>query len=144
MCADDLILGMADVGKPEPSEAERLVLAEVRACPGLDFALPVDEVASRTGLERRVVEHIVKHLIEEHGLPIGSATGDPHGYFWITTAEEQASSERQLENRIKSIARRLARLRKNTPHAILLQLSLDLETESVVGAHGRAPDQAPA
>jgi hypothetical protein len=122
MCADDLLLSNL-------SEGESLVLAEIRACPGLAFALPVDEVARRTGIDDRTVQELVKHLIEEHGYPIGSATGDPHGYYWITTAEEQARAEQQLVHRIISIARRLARLRKNTPHAILLQLSLDMEVE---------------
>lgn len=113
----------------ELSTEEMQILDQLTVCQGLENAVSNKKLAELTGIEERKVQDLVKHLVEEHRYPIGSATGQPHGYYWITTAAEQERSEKQLEHRIISTARRLARLRKNTPHAVLLQLSLDMETE---------------
>lgn len=113
----------------ELSVEEMQIVEQLSYCHGLENAVSNRKLAALTGIEERKAQDLVKHLVEEHHYPIGSATGKPHGYYWITTAEEQERSEKQLEHRIISTARRLARLRKNTPHAILLQLSLDMETE---------------
>jgi hypothetical protein len=94
---------------------------------GRSAAIPVDNLALLVGLDRRKVEQLVKHLIEEHAFPIGSATGAKHGYFWITSKDDQQHSERQLEHRIIKTAQRLSALKRNTPAEILDQLALNLK-----------------
>lgn len=110
------------------SDPEAAVLACVQACLGMAQAKPVDQVAEETGVDPRVVQKIVKHLIERHRCAIGSATGDPHGYYWIATADEQGRAEQQLKNRIIHTAQRLAALKKNTPDEILGQIRMELTT----------------
>lgn len=112
----------------ELTEPEAVVLACVRACAGMAQAKPVDQVAQETGIDPRVVQKIVKHLIEAHGHPIGSSTGEPHGYYWIATADEQARAEQQLRNRIIRTAQRLAALKHNTPDDVLGQIRMELTT----------------
>lgn len=116
---------------PELSVQELQVLDQLSFCQGNENAVPVEELAKLTGIDDRVVQKIVKHLIEEHHYPIGSSTGKPNGYYWITTAAEQQRSEAQLEHRIISTARRLARLRKNTPAEVLGQMILTLNQEAL-------------
>lgn len=55
----------------------------------------------------REVKAAVKHLIESHGIPIGSARCTPVGYFICVTAEDIDEAERPLVNEVKSLARRL-------------------------------------
>ncbi len=114
----------------ELTASERLVRDLIAAHRGHAQAVPLRALAAGTGLYWRDVQQIVKHLIEAHHCPIGSATGKPHGYYWIVDEEDQARAEAQLRHRIVSCARRLALLERNTPRQILAQLALELDAEA--------------
>lgn len=108
------------------SEHEQRVLEVLHECRGRRMAIGKSDLARRTGIHERTVREIIKHLIEAHGEPIGSTSGDPHGYYMICTADEQQQAEAELQHRIIELARRLASLRKNTPSAVLGQITLEL------------------
>lgn len=110
---------------------ESLVMALLRGHKGMAEAIPMSRVGEMLDLSTRDVQDSIKHLIEAHGEPIGSATGCPHGYYLIATAEEQARAEQQLKNRAMSCLIRLARLRKTSLENIFGQIKLELqETEA--------------
>ncbi|WP_447978111.1 hypothetical protein [Candidatus Nitrospira bockiana] len=114
----------------EMSAEERAVWREIQRHEGRASALSLEHLAAVTAIAPRIVQRIVKHLIEHHHCPIGSATGEPHGYYVIRTTDEQTRAERQLEHRIIKTAQRLAALRKNTPADVLGQLTMELTQSS--------------
>ena len=67
------------------------VLAAIKPCRGREAAISMHEIAARTGLHTRDIQAIVKFLVEERHVPIGTATTKPFGYFWITTMDERRS-----------------------------------------------------
>lgn len=73
----------------EDRRRARSVLAIVREHRGRAAAIDMHAIASRTGITTREIQTIVKTLVEEHHLPIGTATSRPFGYFWIATNEER-------------------------------------------------------
>ena len=88
--------------------------------PELAFKIFGDETATRR------VQTIIHNLIEQHRLPIGSATGRPNGYFHIASLEEARASVAQNEHRIQKLSRRNAALRRHFP-ALAGQLSINEE-----------------
>jgi pyocin large subunit-like protein len=117
----------------ELSADERVVMDVLDRCQGRQHAISLTALAEATELHWRTVQDVIAHLIEYHQQPIGSATGKPHGYFLITTEEEQRQAEAQLRHRIIALAKRLAHLKKNTPAEILAQLSLLTEEATYSG-----------
>jgi|LSQX01.1.fsa_nt_gb predicted DNA-binding transcriptional regulator YafY len=85
---------------------ETLVAALVIERRGRNQAVGVAELAGRTGLDDRTVREIVKHLVEEYGLPIGSSPGDPAGYYLIQENSERMQVRNSLLRRAVSILRR--------------------------------------
>lgn len=73
----------------EDRRRARVVLAIVREHRGRASAIDMHAIAARTGITTREIQSIVKTLVEEHHLPIGTATSRPFGYFWIATNEER-------------------------------------------------------
>lgn len=111
----------------ERSEGERRIMEILRECRGRRFAVGKSQLALRTGIHERTVRELIKHLIEEHGEPIGSTSGEPHGYYLISSAEEQAHAEQELRGRIIELARRLGCLQRNQPAEVLGQILLGLQ-----------------
>lgn len=109
------------------SQQERRVMDLLRGRRGRMLAIGKAELASQTGIHERTIRDIIKHLIEAHGEPIGSTSGEPHGYYLIGTPDEQAHAEHELRHRIIELARRLACLRRNQPDEVLGQLLLELQ-----------------
>ena len=109
------------------SADEGAVLAELRRHRGRGRAVGLDLLAIVTDLSERHVQQVVASLIEDHGLPIGSAVKKPMGYFLIETDEELAESLSQLTHRITALARRIAALKRSTLPLVLQQLALELE-----------------
>ena len=72
------------------------------------------------------VRQIVKHLIERHGKPIGSAVAEPSGYFIITNAEEMEMVCKSLRHRWMSILYRECRIRQIGLPELLGQLALEM------------------
>lgn len=94
---------------------------------GASYAIKQTDLAEAIGVTPRHITSAIKDLIERHGHPIGSYTGSPAGYFLVTSPEDQAKAEIQLQHRIVSLARRLSHLRKNTPAQVLQQISQQIE-----------------
>jgi hypothetical protein len=78
------------------------VLAEIRPHRGRAAAITMHEIAERTGLHTRLIQAIVKFLVEERRLPIGTGTSKPFGYFWITSEEERRSVRNHFVRRALS------------------------------------------
>ena len=112
------------------NQDEQIVLDCLSGRVGIRFAISQEDLAAQTSLSRRETQAIVKNLIEEHGVSIGSATGRPNGYFLISTIEEQTRAEAQLEHRIISTAKRLSCLRKLAPAHLLGQLALQINEQN--------------
>lgn len=106
---------------------ETTVLTELRRHRGRVRAVGLEIVAGVTGLSERKVQEVVVRLIEQHGLPIGSAVKKPMGYFLIETQDELDESLSQLLHRLTALARRIAALKHSTTPLVLQQLALEIE-----------------
>ncbi|MDP1860248.1 MAG: hypothetical protein Q8K82_16340 [Gemmatimonadaceae bacterium] len=103
------------------------MLMELQRHRGRGRAVGLEIVACVTGMSERLVQQIVARLIEQHGMPIGSAVKKPMGYFLIETEEELAESLSQLVHRLTALARRIAALKHSTMPIVLQQLALEIE-----------------
>jgi hypothetical protein len=65
------------------------VLQLIRPRRGREAALSMHAIAEETGFKTRLIQAIVKFLVEERHWPIGSAMSAPFGYFWIATNDER-------------------------------------------------------
>lgn len=110
------------------SEDERAVWAVIARHRGRAEAVGLDAVAAMVGISERHVQFAISSLIEQRGLPIGSAVKKPMGYFVIETDAELAESLSQLTHRIVALARRVAALKQSTLPVVLQQLALELDT----------------
>jgi len=79
---------------------------------GRQNARSVDLLAELTGIQRRHVEKIVRRLIAEHNMFIGSSCGRPSGYYLITDAAEIDQVYESLRHRGIQILMRAAKLKK--------------------------------
>jgi hypothetical protein len=129
----DASRGTEHAARPAPgcglSPQEYAILEELRRHVGRESALGVEAVAAFTGISGRVVQTVVKHLIEVHGYPIGSATGKPHGYYWIEDTEDLRRAKAQLAHRIIETAKRLRALDRNALADVMGQMELVLSEE---------------
>lgn len=122
---------MTDMAQPiELSADEERVLDVLRLHRGRAAAIHKEALAEAVGLEVRRVRIVIAHLIERHNQPIGSASQVPAGYFLIETAQEAEQAAQELKARIIQLAKRLAKLKRNTPADCLDQLRIDLVTEA--------------
>lgn len=60
------------------------------------------QVAKLTGVSERDVQAIVKYLGEERGVPIGSKTSAPWGYYIVVDEAELTANFQQLKRRAAS------------------------------------------
>jgi len=84
------------------SEARRkaiAVLTRIRRCKGRAAAVSMHAIAEETEIAPRDIQAIVKALVEERHLPIGTATSKPYGYFWIATEAELRAVRNQFIRR---------------------------------------------
>ena len=77
-------------------------------------AQPVAVLAEAVGVTPRNLQEIVRHLINEHGEPIGSATSSPTGYYYISDAREVEEVYQTLRHRALCILQRAAKLKRTT------------------------------
>lgn len=112
------------------SPGELRVLETLRRHRGRTAAIHKEALAETVGMEVRQVRVVIAHLIERHNQPIGSASQSPAGYFLIETAQEAEQAAQELQARIIQLAKRLAKLKQNTPADCLDQLRIDLVTEA--------------
>jgi hypothetical protein len=60
------------------------------------------EIARETKTNTRLIQAIVKFLVEERHLPIGTAPSKPYGYFWIETMDERRTVRNHFVRRALS------------------------------------------
>lgn len=122
---------MTDTTQPiDLSADEARVLEALQAHRGRAQAIQKETLSRETGCEVRHLRSVIAHLIERHNQPIGSASQAPAGYFLIETAQEAEQAAQELQARIVQLAKRLAKLKRNTPAECLDQLRLDLAMEA--------------
>ncbi|MBM4395621.1 MAG: hypothetical protein FJ087_08020 [Deltaproteobacteria bacterium] len=95
---------LAPVGQLSPEEGEVLVRLSLHR--GRAEAIGLAELARLTDLEPRRVQQVVKHLVELHQVPIGTATRRPCGYYIIESDRERR------ETRDSHVRRALSTLRR--------------------------------
>jgi biotin operon repressor len=93
---------------------------------GRENAISMPALAAGCGISTRELQSIVKHLIEEHGVLIASATGKNHGYYYPETEEEFRAAADQLVHRIISLAKRLRAMNKESYERIFGQGRMEL------------------
>ena len=124
-----------DFTKPLPSPVhrielqpqERRVLELIRT--GRPNARQAREIAELIGEGEVTARRIVKHLVENHNVLIVSSTTKPAGYYFPTGPEEQRAGARQLIGRIRSMAKRLKEIDRESAEKIFGQTNYldDLE-----------------
>jgi hypothetical protein len=83
------------------------VIAIIRRRKGHEHAIAAEAIVAQLQDERllvdeRLVQKIVKWAVEKRGLPIGSLTWKPFGYFWIVSLEERREVRNALLRRVLS------------------------------------------
>lgn len=113
-----------DFNPPKVTDVEAAILGIIECRRGRAAAIQAREIAAATRLPERTVREHIKCLIEKHAVLIGSATGDPAGYFIPETAEEIEAVLAQLYHRIASLAVRIARIKRISVEDVFGQLRL--------------------
>ena len=99
---------------------------------GRGNAISMQALASAVGawhakpLHTRELQDVIKHLIEDHGVLIASATGRNHGYYYPVTEDELISARAQIIHRIQSLARRLRAIDKEAYEEIFGQGRMEI------------------
>ena len=75
------------------------VLSVIRSFAGRENAVSMHYIAAHTGVSTRDIQDIVKFLVEERSVPIGSATSKPYGYYIIRSDEELRLNYQQFVRR---------------------------------------------
>lgn len=68
---------------------EARVLAALKLRRGRERAIVSRELAAEAGVDPRRLRTILRHLAIHHLVPVGSATGEPAGYYVITSDDER-------------------------------------------------------
>lgn len=129
---------LIDFNKPLPSPVhgadlqpeEKRVLDLIRT--GRCNARQAREIAELVGTGEVTARRIIKHLVEHHNVLIVSSTTKPAGYFYPVDAEEQRAGSQQIINRIRSMAKRLREMDRETAEKIFGQRNYidDLDKEA--------------
>ena len=105
------------VAAPVPlTDAESRILSLIQR--GRENAISMSALAEAVGIATRELQDVIKHLIEDHGVLIASATGKNHGYYYPVTEDELVSARAQIIHRIQSLARRLRAIDKEAYETI--------------------------
>lgn len=73
-----------------------------RECP-----VSIAGITAATGAEARAVKEAVENLVACHRCMIGARRGEPAGYFWIVSAEDQVAAVGPYKAQILAMLRRL-------------------------------------
>ena len=93
---------------------------------GRGNAISMSALAEAVGIATRELQDVIKHLIEDHGVLIASATGKNHGYYYPVTEDELISARAQIIHRIQSLARRLRAIDKEAFEEIFGQGRMEI------------------
>jgi hypothetical protein len=106
------------------------VLFLIRKCKGRAAALSMHAIAEATKIPTRDIQAIVKVLVEERHLPIGTAVTKPIGYFWIETDQERRAVRNHFIRRgVSTLAHARAYDDQQLVAPIVGQLELALKEE---------------
>jgi len=89
---------------------------------GRESAISAGDLAADAGCSERKVRAIIAHLVEEHGLMIGSHPSK--GFFIIRDRADLDLAERQLKSRAMAILKRWSRLTKKSIPVLAKQLEM--------------------
>ena len=109
------------------TEREKAFMHVLSQHKGRERAISVPEMAKAVGVDEREAQNIKRHLVESHGVCIGSSCGRPPGWYQPLTQQEVNATVRQYRHRLISLARLIAKTEQSTPAEILGQLKLQLE-----------------
>lgn len=109
------------------SEEERAVAGSLRW--GSAAARQVPEIAAAADLPARQVQRIIRHLVDDHGWPIGTSMAEPFGNYLIDSAGELDQTVALLRSRGISILARAAALNRTSLRRFLEQVQAELDME---------------
>lgn len=110
--------------------ARRQVFRLIAACKGRERAVSMHEIAARVEISSRDVQSIVKHLVEDKRLPIGSSVTKPFGYYWIVTeAERRACRNHFIRRALSNLAHAKAYDSDAIVGPLVGQLEIELHKE---------------
>ena len=109
---------------------ELRVIRRLASCQGQAKAIPMIDLAASVHLSTRALQRVVAHLIAEHAAPIGSSTGEAHGYYLVEDAADVEAACGQLRHRIIHLAQRMATLKRISLAEVFGQLGLPWEGEA--------------
>lgn len=81
------------------------VMHLVREHAGRENAISMHEIERLTEIPARQVQALVKLLVEERAMPIGTTTRRPFGYYWIVNEGERRDCRNHLLRRALSTLR---------------------------------------
>jgi hypothetical protein len=122
-----------DLNGASPADRSKIarVLAIIRVHVGRDRAISMHEIAARTGVSTRDIQDIVKTLVEERSIPIGSATTKPYGYYVIRSEKELEENYQHFVRRgVSNIRHARAFNKPATIEDIVRQVKLEIEAKS--------------
>jgi ribosomal protein S25 len=91
---------------------------------GKENAITQWEIAEKTGINARRVRQMIRELIEQHGVCIGSTPHQPAGYYLCQTKEELDENYNRLIKQAKKIMSRAVVFQKEPSAEIRGQLEL--------------------
>ena len=106
----------------ELQEAEEMVKIVVGKHIGHEHGISAFNLAAQVGINQRQARDLVAHLVEDHGLNIGSHPA--YGFFTIESKKDLELATRHLKSRGVKILQRLAKLEKLTVPEVAHQLAL--------------------
>ena len=112
------------------SPEEVRIITRLANCRGQVKAISMADLAAAADLSTRALQRVVAHLIAEHAIPIGSATGEAHGYYLVEDAADVEAACGQLRHRIIHLAQRMATLKRISLAEVFGQLGLPWEGEA--------------
>ncbi len=102
---------------------------------GRSRAVARDVLQRSTNVADREMRDVIVSLIEQHGVPIGTSLGTPHGYYVIRTREEAADAYSLHRRYGLASLRRASAISKLVDDAdrrrIQMELPLETNTEGV-------------
>lgn len=91
-----------EFGSPEERRQVAAVLGVIRLRRGRAAAISMHEIAARTGVPERTIQAIVKFLVEERQLGIGTSPTKPFGYFMLASEAERRACRNHFIRRALS------------------------------------------
>jgi hypothetical protein len=114
------------------SQTDQLHIGEVldliRERVGRENAISMHEISRRLAIDKRDVQAIVKFLVEERSVPIGSAVQRPYGYYLIDSDDELRRNYQHFVRRgVSNLKHARAYMNASVVGPIVGQLEIEIE-----------------